>query len=70
MNPLRTGMIPRNCPAARLMRPGTPTLAKFLLDLGYTGESARTISATTPTRCDRAWFPESGLPVSLDAMQA
>jgi len=52
MNPLRTGMIPPQLPGSpSYLRPGTPTLAKFLLDLGYnTASSARTISATTPTR--------------------
>jgi arylsulfatase A-like enzyme len=40
MNPLRTGMIPPQLPGSpSYLRPGTPTLAKFLLDLGYnTGE--------------------------------
>jgi arylsulfatase A-like enzyme len=37
MNPLRTGMIPPQLPGSpSYLRPGTPTLAKFLLDLGYT----------------------------------
>ena len=40
MNPLRTGMIPPQLPGSpSYLRPGTPALAKFLLDLGYnTGE--------------------------------
>src|SRR5712675_3389025 len=40
MQPLRTGMIPPQLPGSpSYLRPGTPTLAKFLLDLGYnTGE--------------------------------
>ena len=40
MNPLRTGMIPPQLPGSpTYLRPGTPALAKFLLDLGYnTGE--------------------------------
>src|SRR5882724_7281636 len=40
MNPLRTGMIPPQLPGSpSYLRPGTPTLARFLLDLGYnTGE--------------------------------
>ncbi|KRE02311.1 arylsulfatase [Bosea sp. Root381] len=40
MHPLRTGMIPPQLPGSpSYLRPGTPTLAKFLLDLGYnTGE--------------------------------
>ena len=40
MYPLRTGMIPPQLPGSpTYLRPGTPALAKFLLDLGYnTGE--------------------------------
>jgi arylsulfatase A-like enzyme len=40
MNPLRTGMIPPQLPGSpSYLKPGTPALAKFLLDLGYnTGE--------------------------------
>jgi arylsulfatase A-like enzyme len=37
MYPLRTGMIPPQLPGSpSYLRPGTPTLAKFLYDLGYT----------------------------------
>ena len=37
MTPLRTGMIPPQLPGSpSYLRPGTPTLAKFLHDLGYT----------------------------------
>jgi len=37
MNPLRTGMIPPQLPGSpSYLRPGTPALAKFLIDLGYT----------------------------------
>jgi arylsulfatase len=37
MHPLRTGMIPPQLPGSpSYLRPGTPALAKFLLDLGYT----------------------------------
>ena len=37
MYPLRTGMIPPQLPGSpTYLRPGTPALAKFLLDLGYT----------------------------------
>ena len=37
MYPLRTGMIPPQLPGSpSYLRPGTPALAKFLLDLGYT----------------------------------
>jgi hypothetical protein len=40
MQPLRTGMIPPQLPGSpSYLRPGTPALAKFLIDLGYnTGE--------------------------------
>ena len=40
MHPLRTGMIPPQLPGSpSYLKPGTPALAKFLLDLGYnTGE--------------------------------
>src|SRR3954471_12973359 len=40
MHPLRTGMIPPQLPGSpSYLRPGTPALAKFLLDQGYnTGE--------------------------------
>src|SRR4029078_8343313 len=40
MNPLRTGLIPPQLPGSpSYLRPGTPALAKSLLDLGYnTGE--------------------------------
>jgi arylsulfatase A-like enzyme len=37
MHPLRTGMIPPQLPGSpSYLKPGTPALAKFLLDLGYT----------------------------------
>ena len=37
MHPLRTGMIPPQLPGSpSYLRPGTPSLAKFLFDLGYT----------------------------------
>jgi arylsulfatase len=53
MYPLRTGMIPPQLPGSpSYLRPGTPALAKFLHDLGYTPvSSARTISAITQHRC-------------------
>jgi arylsulfatase A-like enzyme len=40
MHPLRTGIIPPQLPGSpSYLRPGTPAIAKFLLDLGYnTGE--------------------------------
>ena len=37
MTPLRTGMIPPQLPGSpSYLRPGTPAIAKFLFDLGYT----------------------------------
>jgi arylsulfatase A-like enzyme len=37
MYPLRTGMVPPQLPGSpSYLRPGTPALAKFLIDLGYT----------------------------------
>jgi arylsulfatase A-like enzyme len=37
MHPLRTGMIPPQLPGSpSYLKPGTPALAKFLIDLGYT----------------------------------
>ncbi len=37
MHPMRTGMIPPQLPGSpSYLRPGTPALAKFLYDLGYT----------------------------------
>ena len=37
MTPLRAGMIPPQLPGSpSFLQPGTPSLAKFLLDLGYT----------------------------------
>jgi arylsulfatase A-like enzyme len=37
MNPLRTGMIPPQLPGSpSYLQPGTPAVAKFLYDLGYT----------------------------------
>src|SRR5262245_36521970 len=40
MYPVRTGMVPPQLPGSpSYLRPGTPALAKFLIDLGYnTGE--------------------------------
>jgi len=51
MYPLRTGMIPPQLPGSpSYLRPGTPALARFLLDLGYnTGEFA-SARATTKTK--------------------
>src|SRR5499433_464459 len=53
MYPLRTGMIPPQLPGSpSYLRPGTPALAKFLIDLGYTtGEFGRTTWAITRHRC-------------------
>src|SRR5271165_4441906 len=43
MYPLRTGMIPPQLPGSpSYLRPGTPCIAKFLLDLGYHPDSLPT----------------------------
>ena len=68
MHPLRTGMIPPQLPGSpSYLRPGTPALAKFLLDLGYnTGEFGKNHLGRSYRRAaDRAWLPGIlGLPVS------
>ena len=48
MQPVRVGMVLPEIPGSpSYLRTGTPTLAKFLLDLGYTtGEFGRTILET------------------------
>ena len=53
MHPLRTGMIPPQLPGSpSYLKPGTPALAKFLIDLGYTtGEFGKNHWAITPTPC-------------------
>src|SRR5712671_4088402 len=73
MNPLRTGMIPPQLPGSpSYLRPGTPALAKFLLDLGYTtGEFGKnhlgdhTDSLPTAHGFQEYW----GYLYHLDAMQ-
>ena len=73
MHPLRTGMIPPQLPGSpSYLRPGTPALAKFLLDLGYnTGEFGKnhlgdhTDSLPTAHGFQEFW----GYLYHLDAMQ-
>jgi len=73
MNPLRTGMIPPQLPGSpSYLRPGTPALAKFLHDLGYTtGEFGKnhlgdhTDSLPTAHGFQEFW----GYLYHLDAMQ-
>ena len=73
MHPLRTGMIPPQLPGSpSYLRPGTPTLAKFLHDLGYsTGEFGKnhlgdhTDSLPTAHGFQEFW----GYLYHLDAMQ-
>jgi arylsulfatase len=73
MNPLRTGMIPPQLPGSpSYLRPGTPALARFLLDLGYTtGEFGKnhlgdhTDSLPTAHGFQEYW----GYLYHLDAMQ-
>ena len=73
MYPLRTGMIPPQLPGSpSYLRPGTPALAKFLHDLGYTtGEFGKnhlgdhTASLPTAHGFQEYW----GYLYHLDAMQ-
>jgi arylsulfatase A-like enzyme len=73
MYPLRTGMIPPQLPGSpSYLRPGTPAVAKFLFDLGYsTGEFGKnhlgdhTASLPTAHGFQEYW----GYLYHLDAMQ-
>jgi hypothetical protein len=73
MYPLRTGMIPPQLPGSpSYLRPGTPALAKFLIDLGYnTGEFGKnhlgdhTAALPTAHGFQEYW----GYLYHLDAMQ-
>jgi len=73
MHPLRTGMIPPQLPGSpSYLRPGTPALAKFLHDLGYTtGEFGKnhlgdhTAALPTAHGFEEFW----GYLYHLDAMQ-
>jgi len=73
MHPLRTGMIPPQLPGSpSFLQPGTPALAKFLLDQGYTtGEFGKNHlgdhSAALPTAHGFQEF--WGYLYHLDAMQ-
>ena len=73
MHPLRTGMIPPQLPGSpSYLRPGTPALAKFLLDLGYTtGEFGKNHLGDHPDSLPTAHgFQEFwGYLYHLDAMQ-
>jgi arylsulfatase len=73
MHPLRTGMIPPQLPGSpSYLRPGTPALAKFLLDLGYTtGEFGKNHLGDNPDALPTAHgFQEFwGYLYHLDAMQ-
>jgi arylsulfatase len=73
MYPLRTGMIPPQLPGSpSYLRPGTPALAKFLLDLGYTtGEFGKNHLGDHPDALPTAHgFQEFwGYLYHLDAMQ-
>jgi arylsulfatase len=73
MYPLRTGMIPPQLPGSpSYLRPGTPCLAQFLLDLGYTtGEFGKNHLGDHPDALPTAHgFQEFwGYLYHLDAMQ-
>src|SRR5882724_1773334 len=64
MYPLRTGMIPPQLPGSpSYLRPGTPALAKFLHDLGYT------TCATTLRPCRRRTASRSIGAISITSMR-
>src|SRR5438046_5663304 len=73
MNPLRTGMIPPQLPGSpSYLRPGTPALAAFLYNLGYsTGEFGKNHLGDHPDALPTAHgFQEFwGYLYHLDAMQ-
>ncbi len=73
MYPLRTGMIPPQLPGSpSYLRPGTPCIAKFLLDLGYTtGQFGKNHLGDHPASLPTAHgFQEYwGYLYHLDAMQ-
>ena len=73
MYPLRTGMIPPQLPGSpTYLKPGTPCLAKFLLDLGYnTGQFGKNHLGDHPDSLPTAHgFQEyRGYLYHLDAMQ-
>jgi arylsulfatase A-like enzyme len=73
MTPLRTGMIPPQLPGSpSYLQPGTPCLAKFLLDLGYnTGQFGKNHLGDHPDSLPTAHgFQEFwGYLYHLDAMQ-
>src|SRR5882757_10372398 len=73
MTPLRAGMIPPQLPGSpSFLQPGTPALAKFLLDLGYTtGEFGKNHLGDHPDSLPTAHgFQEfRGYLYHLDAMQ-
>ena len=73
MYPLRTGMIPPQLPGSpSWLRPGTPALAKFLIDLGYnTGEFGKNHLGDNPEALPTAHgFQEYwGYLYHLDAME-
>src|SRR5262249_11537823 len=74
MSPLRAGMIPPHMPGSpSWLRPGTPSLAVFLRDLGYTtGEFGKNHLGDNPEALPTAHgFQEFwGYLYHLDAMQA
>ncbi len=73
MNPLRVGMLLPEIPGSpSYLRPGTPSLAKFLYDLGYTtGEFGKNhLGDTTESLPTAHGFQEFwGYLYHLDAMQ-
>jgi arylsulfatase A-like enzyme len=67
MYPLRTGMIPPQLPGSpSYLRPGTPAIAKFLYDLGYTtGEFGKNHLGDHTPRCRRRTASRSTGAISI-----
>ena len=68
MNPLRAGMLLPEIPGSpSYLQPGTPSIGKFLHDLGYsTGEFGKNHLGDTRNRAaDGPWFPESPGAISI-----
>jgi arylsulfatase A-like enzyme len=71
MHPLRTGMIPPQLPGSpSYLRPGTPAVAKFLHDLGYsTGEFGKNHLGDHTTRCRPRTASRSSGAISITSMR-
>jgi arylsulfatase len=69
MYPLRTGMIPPQLPGSpSYLRPATPAVAEFLIDLGYnTGEFGKNhlVDHTAIFYADSPWCPDVAYSMTL-----